>query len=114
VKHLSFDFADRNLVNKVVEPDQLNKLVPNHERFLEGVQEMRTMQREIAILEGVRAKVTRQSGFTADARMQRIATIPLAVKVAIEMVDPAFFKDRAKVYRFLMDHPEYDTRSKID
>jgi hypothetical protein len=54
-------------------------------------------------------KYTKQTGFTRCRTMQRIASIPWSVAVAIKEIDPEFFKSPEKVGRFLKRHPGYAT-----
>lgn len=106
MKH--FSFADENFINSVIEPNHLVERVPRLETFFEGVQEMKDLQARGSTY-GAHNKV---SGFTPGRQMQRIATIPYSIAAAILEVDPEFFTDRGKVYRFLSQHPEYDTRTR--
>lgn len=102
----NLNMADEKLIDETIEVDQLVSHVPRLENFFDGIQEMASMQAEISKI----GEVTKRSGFTPDMRMQRIATIPYSVAHTIQEVDPEFWKDKAKVYRFLARHPEYDTR----
>lgn len=101
--------AEEKIIHNLLDQDALLKKVPRLHTFYEGVGEMRSLQAEISTL----GSMTRRSGFTPGKDFQRIASIPYSVAAAIVMIDPEFFKDRGKVYRFLKAHPEYDTRTTV-
>jgi len=103
------NMADENLINSVVEKDELVKHLPRMADFYSGIQEMKTLQAEISTL----GQFTKKTGFVPGRNMQRVASIPHSIACAILEVDPDFWQDRKKVYRFLQQHPEYDTRTKI-
>jgi len=105
----NLNMADENLIEEITEQDELAKRIPWFNTHLEGVQDLRILQAEASTL----GKFTRQSGFTPCRTMQRIASIPWPVAVAIKEIDPTFFRDPAKVGRFLKKHPEYSTVSLI-
>src|SRR3990172_10745479 len=102
-----FVSPEENLIDKVVDQDELLRRIPRLSDFYEGVAQMRSLQEEISTL----GSFTKKTGFTPGKDFQPIATIPYSVAAAMVMVDPGFFKDRKKVYRFLAQHPEYDTRT---
>jgi hypothetical protein len=107
-KH-NLNFADEHFINSVLDTDELTKRVPRLEGYFDAVQEMKSIQAEISTL----GKFTKQSGFWPGRNFQRLASIPYSIVAAIVEVDPEFFRDRGKVYRFLAQHPEYDTRTKV-
>lgn len=109
MKTHSLNFADENFINSVLDVDELTKRVPRLVGYFEGIQEMKNLQAEISTL----GKFTKQSGFWPGRNMQRVASIPYSIVAAILEVDPEFFQDRGKVYRFLAQHPEYDTRTRV-
>jgi hypothetical protein len=101
--------ADENLLDQVLDQDTLTQRVPRLSTFFDGIQEMKSIQAEVSTL----GEFTKRTGFTPGKNFQRVATIPYSVKAALEAVDPEFFRDKAKVYRFLSRHPEYDVRTKL-
>lgn len=102
--------ADENLIEQITDTDELTQRIPRLNTFFEGVQEMKQLQKEISTL----GRFTKKSGFDPGRNFQRVATIPYSIAHTIWHIDPDFWSDKAKVYRFLKAHPEYDTRTKVD
>lgn len=101
----NLNLADETLIDAVIDDAVKQELIPWHSTHVDGVQDMATLQAEISTL----GKYTKASGFTPCRSMQRIASIPWPVAVAVKEIDPLFFKDPVKVGRFLKKHPEYCT-----
>lgn len=102
----NLNMADNKLIESISDPDELVKRMPRLNGFYEGVQEMGDLIQEISVL----GSITKKTGFVAGKNFQRIASLPQALAHTIWMVDPDFWTNKAKVYRFLEKHPEYDTR----
>lgn len=102
MRHL-LDIADRNLIRAISDPEELQKRTPKIEPYLEAAQRDREMMKEIAAL----------GQFDPKARMRRVAShIPAAVLGMMQQIDENFMKDKRKFYRWLDEHPEWDTRIK--
>jgi hypothetical protein len=99
----NLNMADENLIEEITDQVELNRRIPGFNTFLEGAQDLRTLNAEASQL----GKYTKQSGFSKCRTFQRIASIPWSVAVAIKEIDPLFFRDPIKVGRFLKRHPEY-------
>jgi hypothetical protein len=99
----NLNMADENLIEEITDQVELNRRIPGFNTFLEGAQDLRTLNAEASQL----GKYTKQSGFSKCRTFQRIASIPWSVAVAIKEIDPLFFRDPVKVGRFLKRHPEY-------
>jgi len=99
----NLNMADENLIEEVIADTESQNRIPWLNTHLEGVQELKTLQAEITTL----GKYTNQSGFSKCRTMQRFASIPWPVAIAVKQIDPLFFKDPVKVGRFLKKHPEY-------
>lgn len=104
-----FSAAEDKLLDQITDKDELIHRLPRMNTFFEGVQDMRTLVSEISVL----GTFTKKTGFVAGKNFQRIASIPYSVAHAILEIDPDFWTNKAKVYRFLEAHPEYDTRSLV-
>lgn len=99
----NLNMADENLIEEITNHDELAQRIPGFNTFLEGVQDLKTLNAEMSTL----GKYTKQSGFSKCRTFQRFASIPWPVAVAIKEIDPLFFKDPVKVGRLLKKHPEY-------
>lgn len=107
-KH-QINFADENLISKVVEPEGLVERVPRLKGFFEGVKDMREV---LASEPGGRSPFTGSTGWWKGSRMmQYLGTTPTAVRAAIREIDPGFWEDPVKVVRFYEMHPEYKVKS---
>lgn len=102
-----FSAAEDKLLDQITDQDELIRRMPRMNTFFEGIQDMKTLVNEISVL----GTFTKKSGFVAGKNFQRIASIPYSVAHAILEIDPEFWTNKAKVYRFLEAHPEYDTRT---
>jgi len=99
----NLNMADENLIEEITNHDELAKRIPGFSTFLEGAQDLKTLNAEASQL----GKYTKQSGFSKCRTFQRIASIPWAVACAIKEIDPTYFRDPVKVGKFLRKHPEY-------
>lgn len=104
-----WDAKSEQLLNDVTDSAVLRDRLPRLNDFYEGIESMRQVQDEISVL----GSFTKRTGFTPGKNFQRIATIPYSVAAAMVEIDPEIFKDRGRFYRWLGQHPEYDTRSSI-
>jgi len=105
----NLNMADENLINDVTSYEVLRKRIPRYEALYENINEMKRLQAEISTL----GTFTKKTGFLPGKNFQRVATIPTAIVHAIWEVDPMFWQTPAKFFRFLKNHPEFDTTTRI-
>ena len=105
----NLNMADENLIEQITDHEELENRIPNFSTFLDGVQDLKTLNAESSTI----GAFTHRSGFSKCKTWQRIASVPWSVACAIKEIDPLFFKDPVKVGRFLKKHPEYATTSII-
>ena len=105
----NLNMAAEKQINAITDVETLRVRVPRFEGFWNAVKDMKEFQAQNSNL----GKYTKQSGYWPTRNMQRVASIPYSIAAAILEVDPEFFTDRGKVYRFLAQHPEYDTRTTV-
>ena len=103
------NLADENLIDAIVDQKELEHRVPYFTDYINAVQDTKSMMNEASTI----GRYTHRTGFTGDRTMQRFASFPLCVVVAIKEIDPEFFKDPVKVGKFLKRHPEYATTTII-
>lgn len=106
----NLNLANEKQINAITDLETLRVRVPRFENFWDAVKDMKDLMANGGSTLGAH---TKQSGFWPSRNMQRVATIPYSIAAAILEVDPEFFTDRGKVYRFLAQHPEYDTRTRV-
>lgn len=97
-------FADDRLIASITDTDELSRRVPRLVTFWEGVKEMRELIRD----EGAKKHpFSGSTGWWANGKMKYAGTVPASVKMAIEEVDPTYFRKVENVERFFALHPEY-------
>jgi hypothetical protein len=99
----NLNMAEENLIEEITNRQELERRIPWLNQQLDAVQELKALQAEASTL----GRFTKQSGFTKCRTMQRIASIPWPVAIAIKEIDPLFFRNPEKVGKFLKKHPEY-------
>lgn len=105
----NLNVADEKLINAACDFNELEKRLPHYRTLYENIQNMKRLQAEISTL----GKFTKQSGFIPGRNFQRVATVPVAIVHSIWQVDPDFWQDDRKRNRFFLQHPEFDTRTKV-
>jgi hypothetical protein len=112
-KHFIDLAPEMKLLGQALEPAATEHAAPRLKEFHEGIAEMRNVQSEISQL----SKFTKKRGFSGCGNFQRVATIPVSVKAAIQEVIPDLFEDKTKFYALLNNNgplAPYDVRDKID
>lgn len=109
-RHIIDFTAERKLLTEVMTLDNLEKAAPRLATFHEGIDDMRNMQSELTAV----GDYCRKTGFTPDKSFQRVATIPLSVKKAVQEVVEDAFEDKEKFYALLAGPlKQYDTRNTV-
>lgn len=98
---MSFHIPKPTLLDEVIKPESI-RVLSGHEQFLDDNEALRKHCHENAEVSNQR----RVWGKTKNGWMH-IGRVPLGVGAALAQRDPWFYQDKAKVYSFLNDNPEY-------
>jgi hypothetical protein len=110
MKHVAYSKADDKLINGVFDHEELLKRVPQHMNpIMQYIEEERTKDKEINTL----GKLHNTVGWTRTRNMQRVACVPQPVWAVAIQIDEDLATNKAKFYRWLDNHPEYDMRGKV-
>jgi hypothetical protein len=94
-----------NVLDEVTSAQVLKDTLPEGrmETFVEAVSDIRAANEEAYKISNFK----RVAGMSDSGNWMRVATIPLSVIACIEQVEPGFFQNKKRFYRWLNRHPEY-------